>query len=657
MNKHPFLGRVLYALAFCVLIPALLINGACVWAPFMKLTPIHAPFYGGAMALAGLTLVLGSMLALKTKGGGLPMNAYPPPKFVTTGFYGLLPHPIYWGFCLCCAGLSLAFGSAAGLFVMTPLAAVGCAAIVYGYEKRDLVRRFGQSSPATLLGLAPDNTEKTTTLKRLSGCCLIAAFWAAAYYGGAGTEVIAGAPDCRIFGETGMFLGDAAIWVYQSIYLIVPLTLLLGTGINRRLRYLSSMSYGCFGLGLFLFLMVPFSCPLTEFRAETFIQHALLLDIRSLPDWPVAFPSFHALWAYIVAGFLWKFAPRWLGITVWLWAILLCISCVATGMHGWTDIIGALGVYLMVAHAKTSARLALKGAERLANSWACVMIGPWRIINHALYVFLAAAGGFMLIISLAGTDYLWPLVIVGICSLVGGGVWAQVVEGSSRLLRPFGYYGAIIGGIIGVGLGGYVYPLLTGITLNGWALFAAVATASPWIQAIGRLRCLVQGCCHGRPMDEGHAHWGIAHHNPASRVCRLTEWSGVPLHATPLYSIGFNLIAGWILLRLWWAGMPAGLLIGLYFMLAGLTRFVEESYRGEPQTGRHGGLSDYQWLAIAFIGVAFIFWNIPAAMLAVPAPTWSRHALIPAILIGAIYAFCMSTDFPASNKRFARLTS
>ncbi len=657
MSKHPLLGRILYALAFCVLIPALLVNGACVWEPFMKLTPICSPVWGGLIAVAGMTLMLGSMLALKRKGGGLPMNAYPPPKFVSTGFYGLLPHPIYWGFCLCCAGASVICGSAAGLYVMTPLAALGCAAIVYGYEKRDLERRFGQSSPPTLLGLAPDNEEKTYPGKRLSGCCLILAFWAVAYYGGSWTEVIAGAPTCRVFGESGMFFGDAAIWVYQSIYLIVPLVLLLGSGTNRRLRYLSVMSYGCFGLGLFLFLMAPFSCPLTEFRAETFIQRALLLDIQSLPAWPVAFPSFHALWAFIMAGFLWKFFKRGMGAAGWLWALLLCVSCVATGMHGWLDIIGARGVYLIVAQAKTLARLALKGSERLANSWACVMIGPWRVINHALYVFISAAGGFILIVSLAGADYLWPLVIVSICSLVGGGVWAQLVEGSSRLLRPFGYYGAIIGGIVGVGLAGYVYPLITGADLSGWGLFAAVATASPWIQAIGRLRCLVQGCCHGHPIGEAHAHWGTAHHNPASRVCRLTEWSGIPLHATPLYSIGFNLIAGWILLRLWCAGMPAGLQVGLYFMLAGLTRFVEESYRGEPQTHRPGGLSVYQWLAIAFIGVAFIFWNIPAAMVAVPALSWSWHVLIPATLIGAIYAFCMSTDFPASNKRFARLTS
>lgn len=110
-------------------------------------------------------------------------------------------------------------------------------------------------------------------------------------------------------------------------------------------------------------------------------------------------------------------------------------------------------------------------------------------------------------------------------------------------------------------------------------------------------------------------------------------------------------------MRLWYGGMPAGLLIGLYFMLAGLSRFVEEAYRGEPQTLRHAGLSDYQWLSVGFAVLAFVFWNIPSSLIPVLAPEWQVSSLLPGVLLGFLYAFCMSTDFPDSNKRFARLTS
>ncbi|WP_303191200.1 prolipoprotein diacylglyceryl transferase family protein [uncultured Akkermansia sp.] len=651
-------GRCFYAFVFCVFIPCLLWSGARAWEPFMKLEPIHSTAAGMTAVLAGAILMGGSMMALKKQGGGLPMNAFPPPRFVSSGFYGLVPHPIYVGFCLACAGISLWTGSAAGLYVMTPLAVMGCLAIVWGYERLDLIRRFGTSAPPTLAGLPPNTDEPAGWHRRCTGLVLIGAFWAAAYYGGALTRVTEGAPDCRVFGESGNVVSESAVWVYQSIYIIVPLVLLFFSNTCRRLRRMEVMVYGCFGLGLFLFLMIPFSCPLKEFQPETLAGHALLLDRRELPDCCVAFPSFHVLWALITAFFLWRDVSRPAGIAAFFWAAALAWSCVATGMHGWLDVLGALGVFLLVAGYRRTAAFLLKLAERLANSWTSWRFGPYRIINHAVYVFLAAFFGYVLSTALAGEAYGGAVAVVALCSLAGAGLWAQIVEGSSRLLRPFGYYGSVLGGLAGVALAAVLQPLMSpGEPFNGWVLFGAMAVSSPWVQAIGRLRCLVQGCCHGHPVSPEHASWGIVHENPASRVCRLTEWRGIPLHPTPLYSIGFNLLSGWILVRLWYGGMPAGLLIGLYFMLSGLSRFVEEAYRGEPQTLRHAGLSDYQWLSVGFAGLAFVFWNIPSSMIPVPAPEWHVSSLLPGVLLGLLYAFCMSTDFPDSNKRFARLTS
>lgn len=83
-----------------------------------------------------------------------------------------------------------------------------------------------------------------------------------------------GAPDCGVFGESGNVVSESAVWVYQSIYIIVPLVLLFFSNTCRRLRRMEVMVYGCFGLGLFLFLMIPFSCPLKEFQPETLAGHA-----------------------------------------------------------------------------------------------------------------------------------------------------------------------------------------------------------------------------------------------------------------------------------------------------------------------------------------------------------------------------------------------
>ena len=108
---------------------------------------IHDLRAGAVIAAAGLLTIMGGMLALWRRGGGLPMNAFPPPRFVSSGIYGLVPHPIYGGFVLACAGVAVATGSASGLWLVTPTVAMGCAALVLGYELPDLHRRFGPAVP------------------------------------------------------------------------------------------------------------------------------------------------------------------------------------------------------------------------------------------------------------------------------------------------------------------------------------------------------------------------------------------------------------------------------------------------------------------------------------------------------------------------------
>ena len=97
---------------------------------------------------------------------------------------------------------------------------------------------------------------------------------------------------------------------------------------------------------------------------------------------------------------------------------------------------------------------------------------------------------------------------------------------------PFGYYGSIIGGLLALAL----VAILRGPAIE---LLGALALAAPWTQAIGRFRCIVQGCCHGRPVD-----WGIRVTNPHSRVVKLAELAGRPIHPTPLYSILANMVIG-----------------------------------------------------------------------------------------------------------------
>jgi len=287
----------------------------------------------------------------------------------------------------------------------------------------------------------------------------------------------------------------------------------------------------------------------------------------------------------------------------------------------------------------------LRIAECIANSWKEWRIGPVRIINHG---GLATAGvllGIGLINVLLGPGRELLTVSIFLCSTIGAALWAQWVEGSPALLRPMGFYGGMLGAAIGAASALFFH-------INLWVVFAAICVAAPWIQGIGRLRCLVQGCCHGRATETVP---GIRYTHPRSRVCRLAQLSGVPVHATPVYSILWNGVVGAALLRLLQLHSSATLICGVYLLLSGAGRFVEEAYRGEPQTVAVHGLRLYQWIAILTVVAGAVTTSINGA--AMPQNcSWRLSSGLLAIACGAVAWFVTGVDFPESSRRFARLT-
>jgi prolipoprotein diacylglyceryltransferase len=207
-----------------------------------------------------------------------------------------------------------------------------------------------------------------------------------------------------------------------------------------------------------------------------------------------------------------------------------------------------------------------------------------------------------------------------------------------------GFYGGLIGTILGAAL-----AAPTGINL--WTGLGALCVAAPFIQALGRLRCLVQGCCHGRPTGSVP---GISYTHPRSRVCRLSDFGGAAIHATQLYSIAWNGLVACVLVRLVTLSAGASALCAAYFILSGMGRFVEEAYRGEPQTHVLFGLRLYQWAAVASIVAGAVISCHATPPL--PSPHLSNIALGVSIACGLAAWFVCGVDFPESSKRFARLT-
>ena len=135
---------------------------------------------------------------------------------------------------------------------------------------------------------------------------------------------------------------------------------------------------------------------------------------------------------------------------------------------------------------------------------------------------------------------------------------------------------------------------------------------------------------------------------------RLTGLEGVPVYPTQLHSALWNLGCSAVLLRLWFTNVPLPFVAGLYLMLNGVGRFVEEGYRGEPQTPRFGGLVLYQWTALGSLLVGAWITCLPGA--APPAVAGlDSGMLLLALAVAFIVGCAMGVDVPGSGKRFSRL--
>ena len=636
----PILAKLAYAAVFCVGVPLLLWAWAMrLDAKFPSLPSVRSVGAGATLAIGGLALTARAMWDLWRRGGGLPMNAFPPPNFVTAGAYRWVAHPIYSGFGLAVLGVACATGSAAALWIVTPATWLAMVALVVGYERIDLQKRFGVPVAAAWLSRSPAGATPPLFAERITALLLAFVPWLVAYEGCVRLGSDARAIDTMLGFERGWPVWVWTAPIYLGAYVWTAAAPFAATT-QAALRTFVRTAWWGTTLIAWCFLTFPFVAVSRPLDASSVLGQWLLFD-RALDTSACAFPSFHVFWAFAAAS-LWKLR---IGVgSSQVVAVMIAASCVTTGVHSLLDVIAGWGIYLAASRCDRVWESLRAWAERVANSWHDWRIGRVRIINHGAYVGGAAALGLWLVGILLGPSFTPAVVTVALCSVLGAGLWGQWLEASSQLSRPFGYFGGLFGGC----LGAIIVQLCWG---EGWQLLGAFAVAAPLIQGVGRMRCLVQGCCHGRPSDD----WlGIRYTQPLSRVCKLAKLDGVPIHPTPLYSILGNAVILGLLARLWREGADLAFISGAYFVLSTCARFMEEGYRGEPQTVRWGGLPIYQWLAIGCLLVGIGLTMLPAPV--PPARTGASFApLMYAVPIGLVVWFCMGVDFPESQRRMSRL--
>jgi phosphatidylglycerol:prolipoprotein diacylglycerol transferase len=162
-------------------------------------------------------------------------------------------------------------------------------------------------------------------------------------------------------------------------------------------------------------------------------------------------------------------------------------------------------------------------------------------------------------------EYGWPLRPVD-------DWWAVLYSGRSIV-------GALILGLVGAEL---AKPLVR-YSLPPNDRFAALL---PFTFAIGRVGCLMSGCCRGTPTD---CAWAIVYSD------------GIPRHPAQVYEIVFHLCAGMAAIvfvrRKWFQGC----VFSLYLVAYGIFRLLTELVRETPQS--FGSLTTYQWLSLAMIAL------------------------------------------------------
>jgi protein-S-isoprenylcysteine O-methyltransferase Ste14 len=635
------LGKILYGSLFVIFLPVFLAAWAWLSGSNVPLPVIGSFEIGLLVALCGGVMLAAGVIALRVHGDGLPMSPFPPKHFVARGIYRYFAHPIYVGFSILTIGASIAAQSPGGLWLVSPAVMLGCVALVQGYEKHDLSRRFGSALPKPLVRIPSAEVDAPAIWDRLSVYVLVLLPWFLLYE----AVKVFGIPNDG-FSVFLQFEQNLPVWewseaIYVSAYILV-LGVPLVAGSRRVLREFSIAGLIGTAVTVLIFLTLPIVSTPRPFVPEGFFGNLLMLE-RAKDTAAAAFPSFHVLWALLAAR---VYANRFPSITQfwWIWAVLVSASCITTGMHALADVVSAIAVYLFATRAHNVWEFIRSSSEKFANSWKEWQFGPVRVINHGMFAGIGTFIGVSIVGLLIGAVNVPAILIVAFSSLIISALWAQFIEGSPRLLRPYGYYGGVVGAVVGA------FPASL-LGTNIWLLLASFCIAGPWIQSFGRLRCLIQGCCHGH---QALPQIGIRYSHPRSRVCRLADLKGVPIHPTPVYSILWNVVIALVVSRLWFVHAPFSLIIGMYLLFTVLGRYVEEAYRGEPQTPIVGGLRLYQWIAILSVIAGAVLTAIPVTYEA-PVPQFSWVSLIAGFGFGLFTWFALGVDFPNSNKRFARL--
>jgi phosphatidylglycerol:prolipoprotein diacylglycerol transferase len=199
-----------------------------------------------------------------------------------------------------------------------------------------------------------------------------------------------------------------------------------------------------------------------------------------------------------------------------------------------------------------------------------------------------------------------------IWALIGAKGLLILVELPRYLSNPDQLIGVVRAG--GVFLGGFLAALVAGTVLIRRYSLPPLETLDVLVpsvalgQAIGRVGCLLAGCCWGSRCD---LPWALTYTDPVAAANVGTPLN-VALHPFPAYAAIVNLCL-YLLLEAMHARRPApGRVFASYLVGYGVARFLLEFVRGDASRGFvfHGALSTSQLIAsiLVVLGIAIHVW-------------------------------------------------
>jgi phosphatidylglycerol:prolipoprotein diacylglycerol transferase len=239
-------------------------------------------------------------------------------------------------------------------------------------------------------------------------------------------------------------------------------------------------------------------------------------------------------------------------------------------------------------------------------------IGSWPVYAYGVLLAAAYLAALQLAVvrarrrGLDGTKVMDLGIYLIIAALVGAKLMLILVDFEYFLRQPGELLSLVRAG--GVFYGGLIAALGVALWLvrrYGLPMWTTADLFAPGIalgHVIGRLGCLLAGCCYGEPTSMP---WGVVFTNPVAQANVGTPL-GIPLHPTQLYDAGAELLILVLLLVTERRGRVfPGRTFWLYMLLYGVSRFIVEFYRGDDR-GLWMGFSTSQWVSLVAVPLALL---------------------------------------------------